>query len=98
MDTDLHRDMNRQLKPVAQETSPRHWMGPMQEVKSPAKETNPRPTRRQIVFNWLMEDDLGDAGRWWGTEDGVAEIDRLLLMLDAEGNAAHEVGPEGEKR
>lgn len=57
--------------------------GNTHEAKADAASALQKPTRRQIVFNWLMgEDDLRQAGGWWGTAEEVAEIDRLLLMLD----------------
>ena len=42
-----------------------------------------KPTRRQIVFNWIMgEEDLTIPDGWWGTSDEVAQIDKLLEALD----------------
>lgn len=46
-------------------------------------EAERRPTKRQIVFNWMMgEDDLTKDG-WWGTSGQVESIDRLLAALAA---------------
>lgn len=44
-----------------------------------------KPTRRQIAFNWLMDDpDFATKldGYWGGAED-VANVDAFLAALDA---------------
>jgi len=42
------------------------------------------PSRRQIVFNWIMcEDDLSKPDGWWGGTDEVENVDKLLAALDA---------------
>lgn len=49
-----------------------------------SKAMTPTPSRRQIVFNWLMgEDDFATRvdGYWGGTEE-VAAVDALLAALD----------------
>ena len=41
------------------------------------------PTRRQIVFNWVMgETDLMHPDGYWGTSEEVANVGRLLDALD----------------
>ena len=42
-----------------------------------------QPTRRQIVFNWLMRDSTDKHDGWWGTAEEVELIDELLAALDA---------------
>jgi hypothetical protein len=46
---------------------------------------NQRPTRRQIIFNWLMaEPDFATKiDGYWGTQKDVDRIDELLAALDA---------------
>ena len=41
------------------------------------------PTRRQIVFNWMMGEDMSKVDGYWGTQDEVDRIDELLAALAA---------------
>lgn len=41
-----------------------------------------KPTKRQIVFNWLMgEEDLTKHDGYWGGPEEVARVDKLLTAL-----------------
>jgi hypothetical protein len=40
-----------------------------------------KPSRRQIVFNWMMGEDLHKCDGWWGTSDQVEHVDELLVAL-----------------
>ncbi len=42
-----------------------------------------KPSRRQIVMNWLMRDDTTAKDGWWGGSEAVAYVDELLAALDA---------------
>jgi hypothetical protein len=46
-----------------------------------------RPSRRQIVFNWVMGEELDQPDGWWSGSDGVAKVDELLAALDAAAEA-----------
>jgi hypothetical protein len=49
-----------------------------------------KPSRRQIVFNWLMDEpDFATKpdGHWSGSDD-VARVDALLAALDSASDAS----------
>jgi len=47
-----------------------------------------KPTKRQIVFNWMMNDDLTKTDGWWGNWDDLVRVDELLAALEeADGRA-----------
>lgn len=46
-----------------------------------------RPSRRQIVFNWIMGEDLADHDGYWAGSDGVKSVDELLAALDKDSEA-----------
>ena len=39
------------------------------------------PSPRQIVFNWLFDEDLTQVGGYWGGYEEVENVDRLLAAL-----------------
>lgn len=45
------------------------------------------PSRRQIVFNWIMGEDLADSDGYWAGSDGLAAVDELLAALDVDTEA-----------
>jgi hypothetical protein len=44
---------------------------------------NRKPTQRQIVFNWIMGEDLSNPDGYWGGREEVESIDELLIALNA---------------
>lgn len=44
-----------------------------------------QPSRRQIIFNWLMDEDGWQTKKdgYWGGSEEVAKVDELLAVLDA---------------
>lgn len=47
-----------------------------------------KPSRRQIVFSWIMGEDLADHDGYWAGSDGVLAVDELLSALDVAAEAA----------
>jgi len=54
-----------------------------------------KPTRRQIVFNWLMaEPDFATkSDGYWGGQEDVDRIDALLAALDSANDGDEKHGP-----
>lgn len=54
-----------------------------------------RPSRRQIVFNWLMDepDFATKPDGYWSGSDDVARIDALLAALDSQSDAGSVTAP-----
>lgn len=44
-----------------------------------------RPSKRQIVFNWMFGEDLRRPDGYWGTSDEVKLVDELIEALDDAG-------------
>jgi hypothetical protein len=54
-----------------------------------------KPSRRQIVLNWLMRDDMTAKDGWWGGSEAIAYVDELLVALDSAPSHELPIAPVG---
>lgn len=81
----LKAALQRLVSESVKEFGPSTYNCALNQARAALKEklqVSDRPSRRQIVFNWIMGEDLANHDGYWGGSDGVKAVDELLAALD----------------